>query len=94
MFESWFWIRILTLFSICSCIAADAHASQCLELHCLPGGNGGSSSTVWDILEFVREEFPQKGFLDDVASAAQAKSQERLQNTFKAKFTQWKIDQG
>ncbi|WZZ33327.1 hypothetical protein YC2023_016728 [Brassica napus] len=23
----------------------DAHASQCLELHCLPGGNGGSSST-------------------------------------------------
>ncbi|CAH2075974.1 unnamed protein product [Thlaspi arvense] len=35
----------------------------------------------------VPEEFPQKGFLDDVASAAQAKSRERLQNTFKAKFT-------
>ncbi|CAA0398009.1 unnamed protein product [Arabidopsis thaliana] len=36
----------------------------------------------------VPEEFPQKGFLDDVALAAQAKSRERLQNTFKAKFTQ------
>ncbi|XP_010437067.1 PREDICTED: protein SLOW GREEN 1, chloroplastic [Camelina sativa] len=36
----------------------------------------------------VPEEFPQKGFLDDVALAAQAKSRERLQNTFKAKFAQ------
>lgn len=38
----------------------------------------------------VPEEFPQKGFLDDVALAAQAKSRERLQNTFKAKFTHGK----
>ncbi|KFK30511.1 hypothetical protein AALP_AA7G271400 [Arabis alpina] len=38
----------------------------------------------------VPEEFPQKGFLDDVAMAAQAKSRERLQNTFKTKFTRGK----
>uniref|UniRef100_A0A1J3JG91 Protein SLOW GREEN 1, chloroplastic n=2 Tax=Noccaea caerulescens TaxID=107243 RepID=A0A1J3JG91_NOCCA len=38
----------------------------------------------------VPEEFPQKGFLDDVALAAQAKSRERLQNTLKAKFTHGK----
>ncbi|KAL1190299.1 protein SLOW GREEN 1 [Cardamine amara subsp. amara] len=38
----------------------------------------------------VPEEYPQKGFLDDVALAAQAKSRERFQNTFKAKFTHGK----
>ncbi|XP_010555328.1 PREDICTED: protein SLOW GREEN 1, chloroplastic [Tarenaya hassleriana] len=33
----------------------------------------------------VPEEFPERGFLDDVAMAAQAKSRERLQNSFRAK---------
>ncbi|CAN8229577.1 unnamed protein product [Cochlearia groenlandica] len=35
-------------------------------------------------------EFPQKRFLDDVALAAQAKSTQRLQNSFKASLTRRK----
>ncbi|KAJ4715524.1 protein SLOW GREEN 1, chloroplastic-like [Melia azedarach] len=38
----------------------------------------------------VPDEFPQRGFLDDVALAAKTKSRERLQREFKAEFASYK----
>jgi len=34
----------------------------------------------------VPEEFPQRGFLEDLVLAAQTKSREQLQKQFKAEF--------